>query len=131
MTNSLPSILKLLTAANAALFIALTVLLLGTLAKQHLVMHSRVYLLASMLGLLGCIAFAGLATRLLPPYVGPLSPDLGLIVIVLLPSALMTEAGLLGLLGASGFWRVPFLIPAAFGGVVFVRLISQLSSTWR
>ncbi len=120
-------ILTLASLAIAVLFLALTLLLLATMAKAHLVVAPRTYLVASAIGILSCFAFATIASRSLPTYfVVGVQPGPGLLVWILMPSALMAEAGLVGLLGANGLWRILFAMPIALGGIIFARLFLHL-----
>ena len=120
-------VLALASVANIALFIALTLLLLATMAKRHLVVAPRTYLIASAIGILTCFAFAAIASRGPSTYYSlGVKPGPGLLVWILIPSALMAEAGLVGLLGAKGLWRILFVMPIALGGIILARLFLHL-----
>ncbi len=117
--------LSIVLIINATLFLLFAGLLCTTLYRQRLVMHAATYLVGAALGVTACLAFSWLGARALPTF-RPWEPSLGSLIWVLLPSALMIEAGVLGVLGSRGMWRLPFLIPTGLGATVFVRLLIRI-----
>src|SRR5258707_5860490 len=124
MPSELP-VLLWISVANALLLLLSTTLLLATLYRRQLVIHSRVYILASVLGILGCLVFAWFGSRVIAAPEA-LRPALMSLTWVLIPSALMAEAGIMGAIGVSGLWRLLFVLPAVLGGLVFVGLFLRV-----
>src|SRR6266849_4114532 len=106
------------------LLLALTALLLVTVAMRHRVLPPQIYVLAAALGMLGYLVSSALAARGGYQLIGPLTA--GVLLIIMVPSGLLVEAGIVGWLGTKGLWRIFFLIFTALGGIFFLRLAAVL-----
>jgi len=80
--------------------------------------------LAAALGMLGYLVSSALAARGGYQLIGPLTA--GVLLIIMVPSGLLVEAGIVGWLGTKGLWRIFFLIITALGGIFFLRLAAVL-----
>jgi len=114
-----------LSRVNAAITFALTLLLVTTLVARRLVLPTRIYILSSVFGICGWIAFLSARVEVLYSPAGILGPLVRPLWFVMLPQVLLVEASVLGWLGVPRPWRYCFLFPVLTGGLLICLLLAR------